>query len=60
MNNIELWRAKFEEITVKSMKCVDIKRLPNGEYAIPLIEDHWQIFQEGWQECEKYFKETEK
>lgn len=35
--NTELWRAKFEEITVKSMKCVDIKLLSNGEYAIPLI-----------------------
>jgi hypothetical protein len=21
---------------------------PNGEYILPLLEDHWLTFQEGW------------
>jgi len=28
----------------------------NGNYLNPKLEDHWQTFQEGWEECMTYFK----
>jgi hypothetical protein len=32
--------------------------LANGQYRNPVIEDHWQTFQEGWEEGIKWFKQT--
>jgi hypothetical protein len=37
---------------------VDTTRLANGQYRNPVIEDHWQTFQEGWEEGIKWFKQT--
>lgn len=56
--DIALCRTKFEEITVKNLKNPDSKKKISGEYAIPLIEDHWQTFQEGWEECETYLRKN--
>jgi hypothetical protein len=33
-----------------------LRRKPNGEYVSDSLEDHWQTFQEGWEEAVKYLK----
>lgn len=46
-------REAFEQITLPNFG-VDvevsyrIRRDPNGCYIDPIIEDHWNTFQEGW------------
>ncbi len=58
-------REAFENITYPSLQLVDIRtahglrRKPNGEYVSPTLEDHWQTFQEGWEEALKYMKDKE-
>jgi hypothetical protein len=32
----------------------NLRRKPNGEYVSDALEDHWQTFQEGWEEAVKY------
>lgn len=34
------------------------RKLTTGEYVNDTIEDHWQTFQEGWEEGIKWFKES--
>lgn len=33
-----------------------LKRKPNGEYISDSLEDHWQTFQEGWEEAVKHIQ----
>ena len=53
-------REIFEQVTLVnfSREEVDTTRLVNGQYRNPIIEDHWQTFQEGWEEGIKWFKNT--
>ena len=36
-----------------------LRRKPNGEYVSETVEDHWQTFQEGWEEAMKHFEVKE-
>jgi hypothetical protein len=58
-------RKAFEDVTAQAFMgddCVyDYQRLkklyprkPSGEYNNSVVEDHWQTFQEGWEEAVKY------
>jgi hypothetical protein len=53
-------REIFEQVTLMSFVPgeVDTARLANGQYRNPVIEDHWQTFQEGWEEGIKWFKQA--
>lgn len=57
MKPIDIVREHFERITAPSF-CLDedYTILPNGEYKSPVIEDHWQTFQEGWESCVNFLK----
>ncbi len=33
----------------------NLRRKPNGEYVSETVEDHWQTFQEGWEEAMKHY-----
>jgi hypothetical protein len=33
-----------------------LRRKPSGEYVSDSLEDHWQTFQEGWEEAMNYLK----
>ncbi len=33
-----------------------LRRRPTGEYVSDSLEDHWQTFQEGWEEAVKYIQ----
>ena len=63
MTNIEIIREKFEETSIPNFSIGEQElerfkqRLSNGSYLNPTIGDHWQTFQEGWEECLKYIKE---
>jgi hypothetical protein len=36
-----------------------LHRKPNGEYVSDALEDHWQTFQEGWEEAIRHLKEKD-
>lgn len=54
-------RQAFENITYPTLQCAGtytahgLRRKPNGEYMSDLLEDHWNTFQEGWEEAKKHF-----
>ncbi len=56
ITTIDIVRQKFEEVTVPSFTSHPSvrDRKSNGEYVDPRIEDHWQTFQEAWEECEAH------
>lgn len=33
-----------------------LRRKPNGEYISDVLEDHWQTFQEGWEQAMKHLQ----
>lgn len=44
-------REAFERVSAPSFGHeLTYPRNSNGEYTNPILEDHWQTFQEGW-EC---------
>lgn len=54
-------REKFEAVTLPAFGIQDGSPVnENGEYKAP-IEDHWNTFQEGWEEavkeCLRFFNE---
>ena len=55
-------RDAFETITYSSLNIAGsctghgLRRKPNGEYVSDLLEDHWNTFQEGWEEAINYLK----
>ncbi len=55
-------REAFENITYPSLQfagsptAYGLRRKPNGEYMSDLLEDHWNTFQEGWEEAINYLK----
>lgn len=53
-------REIFEQTTLPNFckEEIDTTRLANGQYRNPIIEDHWQTFQEGWEEGIKWFKQS--
>jgi hypothetical protein len=54
-------RKAFEEVCFPSFGrtfAYGLRRKPNGEYVSDALEDHWQTFQEGWEEAIKYIAET--
>ena len=53
-------REIFEQTTLPnfSKEEIDTTRLANGQYRNPIVEDHWQTFQEGWEEGIKWFKQA--
>ena len=53
-------REIFEQTTLPnfSKEEIDTTRLANGQYRNPIVEDHWQTFQEGWEEGIKWFKQS--
>ena len=52
-------RKYFEEITARNFDKdpYDLTRNERDEYINPLLEDHWQTFQEGWQCAIAFIKE---
>jgi len=53
-------RKAFEEVTYLSLRATGhgLRRRPDGQYVSDTLEDHWQTFQEGWEEAVKYITET--
>jgi hypothetical protein len=56
-------RKAFEEVTYPSLQLVGIRtahglrrKLDTGEYVSDLLEDHWNSFQEGWEEAIKWLQ----
>lgn len=52
MNNDPI-RAAFEKTCVPNFGLLSLatERKSNGEYLMTIVEDHWQTFQEGWEEA---------
>ena len=53
-------RKAFEEVCYPNFGTTSghsLRRKSNGEYVSDSIEDHWQTFQEGWEEGIKYLKQ---
>lgn len=52
-------RKAFEEVTYLSLRATGhgLCRNVKGEYVSDALEDHWQTFQEGWEEAIKYLQE---
>lgn len=48
-------REAFERVCYPSFPGVasGLRRKPSGEYISDALEDHWQTFQEGWEEAVK-------
>ena len=46
-------RQAFETVCLPNFNLLSLgnKRKPNGEYLNNTLEDHWQTFQEGWEEA---------
>ena len=56
---MEAIRKAFETVCVPNFTIsdrIDFSRNARGEYTNPLFEDHWQTFQEGWEEAVKYLQ----
>lgn len=52
-------RQAFEEVCYPNFGVTsgyNLKRKSNGEYISDSLEDHWQTFQEGWEEAVKYLQ----
>jgi len=52
-------RKAFEEVCYPSFGVTSgysLRRKSNGEYVSDSLEDHWQTFQEGWEEAIKHIK----
>ena len=56
---MNIMRKYFEEITARNFDKdpYDLTRNERDEYINPLLEDHWQTFQEGWQCAIAFIKE---
>ena len=46
-------RQLFEEHSYPNFPGIILKRKNTGEYESDTLEDHWQTFQEGWEEAVK-------
>ena len=46
-------REAFERVSVPNFFPYHPHRKLNGEYDSAALEDHWQTFQEGWEEAVK-------
>lgn len=49
-------RERFEEVCYPNFGVTSghsLRRNPTGEYVSDALEDHWQTFQEGWEEAVK-------
>jgi len=55
---MEIVRQKFEDVTASSFGITGSKleKDRQGCYKEPILEDHWNTFQEGWEECMKHYK----
>jgi len=61
-----IMRDEFELVTAQNFCGDDVKyndrgekffpRNSKGEYTNPVLEDHWQTFQEGWECAIEYLK----
>lgn len=51
-------RHAFETVSYLSLRATGhgLRRKANGEYVSDALEDHWQTFQEGWEEAIKHLK----
>lgn len=52
-------RKTFEEVTYPSFGVASsytLERTKNGQYVNGIVEDHWQTFQEGWEEAIKWLQ----
>jgi hypothetical protein len=56
-------RKAFEEVTYPTLQLAGTytayglrRKLDTGEYVSDLLEDHWNTFQEGWEEAIKYLQ----
>jgi 1,2-phenylacetyl-CoA epoxidase catalytic subunit len=51
-------RKAFEEVTYLTLRATGhgLRRRPDGQYVSDTLEDHWQTFQEGWEEAIKYLQ----
>ena len=59
---MEAMRQAFEEVCYPSFGVTSgysLQRKPNGEYVSDSLEDHWQTFQEGWEEAVKYLQQKQ-
>jgi hypothetical protein len=62
---VDPMREAFENITYLSLQCAGshtahgLRRKPDGEYMSDLLEDHWNTFQEGWEEAIKYLTQKD-
>lgn len=59
---MEAMRQAFEEVCYPNFTpdtAHGLRRKPNGEYVSDSLEDHWQTFQEGWEEAVKYLKQKD-
>jgi hypothetical protein len=53
-------RKAFEEVCYPNFGVTSghsLRRKSNGEYVSDSLEDHWQTFQEGWEEAIKYLQQ---
>lgn len=53
---LAVMRDYFEKNVVWHFRHQDITRLHNGTYRDPIIEDHWNTFQDGWDFAIEYLK----
>jgi hypothetical protein len=56
-------RKAFEEVTYLTLNIAGTstghglrRKIDTGEYVSDLLEDHWNTFQEGWEEAIKYLQ----
>jgi len=56
-------RKAFEEVTYPTLQFAGTytahalrRRQDTGEYVSDLLEDHWNTFQEGWEEAIKWLQ----
>ena len=65
-DNTDHIREAFEKVTASSfgveMKGTVLRYTSGdnvGQYKNPTVEDHWQTFQEGWEEAVNFIKNKE-
>ncbi len=62
---VDPMRQAFENVTYPTLQYAGtytahgLRRKPNGEYMSDLLEDHWNTFQEGWEEAIRHLKEKD-
>lgn len=50
-------RLAFEQVSVPNFQDPDGNaRDQTGQYVSDVLKDHWETFQEGWEECLQYLK----